>query len=200
MDMTSDWILNFLELLGSYGFLGITLALMIEIIPSEIVLAYGGYLIAAGKVSFLSALIAGVLGGTLAQVFLYLLGKYAGRTFFDKYGKYLLIHPKHLHSAERWFQQYGTVTLFTARFIPVVRHAISIPAGVVRMSFVMFIVYTSAAILPWSLLFLLIGMQLNQHWDRIGEVSGSYLKPIMLVACVGLLIYVMYKHFLNKKR
>ncbi|MED1205397.1 DedA family protein [Heyndrickxia acidicola] len=198
--MEANTILNILEFLGHYGFIGIAIALMIEVIPSEIVLAYAGFLVASGRISFFSALTAGVIGGTLAQVFLYLLGKYAGRTFFENYGKYILIHPKHLNKADKWFQSYGPATLFTARFIPIVRHAISVPAGIVKMPFVPFIVYTSAAILPWSLLFLLIGIQLNQHWNRIGQVSGPYIKPIIIIACTALLIYVLYKHFLNKKR
>ncbi|MFC3782797.1 DedA family protein [Bacillus chungangensis] len=188
-----------MEKLGDYGFFGITFGLMIEIIPSEIVLGYGGYLIANGQITFISALIAGILGGTMAQLFLYWLGAYGGRPFFERYGKFFLIRTKHLDAAERWFEQYGTIVIFTARFIPIVRHAISIPAGIAKMSFKQFTLYTAAAMLPWTILFLLIGMQLGQHWQQIGETAVNYLKPIIILALGSLLLYFCY-HFFIKRR
>ncbi|MBS4173176.1 DedA family protein [Bacillus sp. FJAT-49736] len=187
--MSHEWIISFMEKLGDYGFLGVTLALMIEIIPSEIVLAYGGYLIANDKLSFLSALIAGILGGTMAQVFLYWLGYYGGRPFFERFGKFLFIKNKHLDASERWFQQYGTIVIFTARFIPIVRHAISIPAGIARMRFSQFILYTTCAMLPWTILFLLLGIQLNNHWDSISDIAGKYIQPIIIIAILSLIFY-----------
>lgn len=196
--MTADWITNALEVLGQYGFFGIALALMIEIIPSEIVLGYGGFLISSGKLSFIAALLAGVLGGTAAQLFLYWLGVYGGRPFFEKYGKWLFIKRSHLDASEAWFEQYGTIVIFTARFIPIVRHAISIPAGIARMSFYQFLTYTIAAMVPWTILFLLIGIQLNQHWNTISTVASSYIKPIVIIAVVSLLLYFCYQYVLKK--
>lgn len=197
--LNTEWIILLMEKLGDYGFLGITFGLMIEIIPSEIVLGYGGYLIANGQITFISALIAGILGGTMAQLFLYWLGAYGGRPFFERYGKFFLIRTKHLDAAERWFKQYGTIVIFTARFIPIVRHAISIPAGIAKMSFKQFTLYTAAAMLPWTILFLLIGMQLGQHWQQIGETAVNYLKPIIILALGSLLLYFCY-HFFIKRR
>lgn len=191
--MDQQWIINLLHYLGEYGFFGIAAALMLEVIPSEIVLGYGGYLIVNGKISFLSALIAGVFGGTVAQLFLYWLGSWGGRPFFDRYGKYLLIHPKHLDAAENWFQRHGTIVIFSARFIPVVRHAISIPAGIAKMPFHQFTLYTTAAMVPWTILFLFIGIQLGNHWDQIGDVAGIYIKPIIIIALAFLLLYFTYK-------
>ncbi|GIN88323.1 putative membrane protein YngC [Heyndrickxia sporothermodurans] len=196
--MSSDWITNLLEQLGQFGFIGIAMALMIEVIPSEIVLGYGGYLISTGKLSFFSAMFAGIIGGTIAQLFLYWLGIYGGRPFFEKYGKFLLIKSKHLDAAEKWFNNYGTIVIFTARFIPIVRHAISIPAGIARMSFYQFLIYTTAAMLPWTILFLLIGMKLNQHWNTINEVATTYIKPIVFIAILSLILYFVF-HYLLKK-
>jgi membrane protein DedA with SNARE-associated domain len=86
---------------------------MLEVIPSEIVLSYGGYMISQHKITFVGAVIA----GTIVQLFLYWIGLYGGRSFLDKYGKYLLIKKKHLDVAEHWFQRYGVGVIFTARFI-----------------------------------------------------------------------------------
>lgn len=79
--MSSGWVVELLEFLGQYGFAGIAIGLMIEVIPSEIVLGYGGYLISAGKISFLMAFIAGIIGGTMAQLFYIGLG-YTGADLF----------------------------------------------------------------------------------------------------------------------
>lgn len=202
--MSSGWVVELLEFLGQYGFAGIAIGLMIEVIPSEIVLGYGGYLISAGKISFLMAFIAGIIGGTMAQLFLYWLGIYGGRPFFDRYGKYLLIQPKHLDAAEKWFDRHGTIVIFTARFIPVIRHAISIPAGIAKMPFYQFTIYTMAAMIPWTILFLFIGMELGAHWEQIGAVAGAYLKPIIAIALYVLLGYFLLKYlivkYVSKKR
>ncbi|KQL53788.1 hypothetical protein AN964_09930 [Heyndrickxia shackletonii] len=197
--MSHEWIVNALEHLGNLGFIGIALALMIEIIPSEIVLAYGGFLIANGEISFISATIAGILGGTMAQVFLYWLGYYGGRPFFEKFGKFLLIKKKHLDASEKWFRNYGTIVIFTARFIPIVRHAISIPAGIAKMKFSQFVLYTTTAMLPWTLLFLLLGIQLNNHWELISSVAGKYIRPIIVIAILSLSIYFIVHYVKNKK-
>ncbi|PAD68355.1 DedA family protein, partial [Bacillus sp. 7586-K] len=117
-------ILRLLEWVTDLGYFGIALGLMLEIIPSEIVLAYGGYMVLLGKIDFVGAVIAGVVGGTIAQLFLYWLGSYGGRPFLEKYGKFLFINKHHLDVSEQWFEKYGTGVIFGARFIPVVRHAI----------------------------------------------------------------------------
>jgi len=197
--MSHDWIVNAMEQLGSLGFIGIALALMIEVIPSEIVLAYGGFLIAKGELSFISATIAGIVGGTMAQVFLYWLGYYGGRPFFVKFGKFLFIKKKQLDASERWFQKYGTIVIFTARFIPIVRHAISIPAGIAKMKFSQFILYTTTAMLPWTILFLLLGIQLNNHWELISNVADEYIRPIIIFASIALILY-FFVHYVKSKR
>src|SRR6476469_5583754 len=100
----SHFIQSIFEILSSLGYLGIALGLMVEIIPSEIVLAYGGYLISQGKISFIGALIAGIIGGTIAQLFIYWIGRYGGRPFLEKYGRFIGIKPKHINLAEEWFK------------------------------------------------------------------------------------------------
>ena len=156
--MMSHLIDTIFTWLSQLGYLGITLGLMVEVIPSEIVLSYGGYLISLGKITFIGAVIAGTIGGVIAQWFIYWIGRYGGRPFLDKYGKYLFIKSTHMDLAEKWFHKYGSGVVFTARFIPVVRHAISIPAGITRMSFSeVFIIYyccdysmVDIISLPWT--------------------------------------------------
>jgi membrane protein DedA with SNARE-associated domain len=186
-------IAGIFELLSQLGYAGIALGLMVEVIPSEIVLSYGGFLVSTGDIHFIGALLAGIAGGTLAQLFLYWLGALGGRPVLDKYGKYLLIQKKHLDASEKWFEKYGTGVIFTARFIPVIRHAISIPAGIARMPLSVFTVYTIAAMVPWTVLFLLLGMELGDHWRDIKEYAKPFILPIIVIALGSGAFYLFYK-------
>jgi membrane protein DedA with SNARE-associated domain len=198
--MNHEWLVSLLTVLTDWGYIGIALALMIEVIPSELVLSYAGFMVSSGKLSFIGAFLGGVIGGTAAQLFLYWLGYYGGRPFFKKYGKYLFISEKHIESAETWFNRYGTIVIFTARFIPVVRHAISIPAGISRMSLTAFTLYTFAAMLPWTLLFMIIGMELGIHWEHIEVTGVRYIRPLSLIAITAICFYLLFSYFRNKKK
>jgi membrane protein DedA with SNARE-associated domain len=195
-----DFVMSVLEWLTNLGYFGIAIGLMLEVVPSEIVLSYGGFMIYQGKISFIGAVIAGTIGGTLAQLFLYWMGRYGGRPFIDKYGKYVLIHEKHLRIAEKWFDKYGIGVIFFARFIPVVRHAISIPAGITKMSFVSFSLYTTLAVIPWTIFFLYLGTTLGDNWKKIETSAAPYIKDIALTALIIMCLYVGYKHLRKRKR
>jgi membrane protein DedA with SNARE-associated domain len=188
-----EFIFSILYWLADLGYIGIALGLMIEIIPSEIVLGYGGYMISQGTINFVGAVIAGTIGGTFAQLFLYWAGYYGGRPFLEKYGKFIFIQKKHLDVAEDWFKKYGNGVIFTARFIPVVRHAISIPAGIAKMPASKFILYTVAAIIPWTIFFLYLGLILGENWAQIKEVAGPYILPMIVIATVLAVIYFLIK-------
>ena len=191
--MMSELIMNILNWFAEMGYIGILLGLMVEIIPSELVLGYGGYLVGMGKMHFVGAVIAGVVGGTIAQLFLYWAGYYGGRTFLLKYGKYIFIKESHIIMAEEWFQRYGVGVVFTARFIPVVRHAISIPAGIARMPAWTFTFYTVAAVIPWTILFLSLGRILGENWQQIREITSPYLIPVAGFSFALIMLYIIWK-------
>ncbi|WP_433742360.1 DedA family protein [Falsibacillus pallidus] len=194
-----DFIFTVLNGLADLGYFGIALGLMIEVIPSEFVLGYGGYLISLGKINFAGAVVAGTIGGTIAQIFLYWLGSYGGRPFLEKYGKFILINKHHIDVSENWFKKYGPGVIFTARFIPVVRHAISIPAGIAKMSLKKFTLYTVAAIIPWTIFFLYLGMALGKNWMEIKEKAHPYILPSIIAALVIGIIYFVIKEYKKKK-
>ncbi len=198
--MLHEFVLNVLSFFAELGYFGIALGLMIEIIPSEIVLGYAGYLVSRGDVSFWGAVVAGVIGGVIAQLFLYWLGYYGGRPILNKYGKYLLIKEHHLDLAERWFEKYGVGVVFSARFIPIVRHAISIPAGIAKMSVWKFLIYTIIAIIPWSIFFVYLGKQLRDKWDQIDDVASQYTQPLTIAVIVLVVLYVSFKIWKGRRK
>lgn len=195
-----EFIASVLEFLSGLGYLGIALGLMLEVIPSEIVLAYGGYMISTGEIGYVGAVIAGTIGGVLAQLFLYWLGYYGGRPMVEKYGKYILIKKSHLDVAEKWFQRYGTGVIFGARFIPVVRHAISIPAGLAKMSATRFTILTTLAVIPWSIAFLMLGEKLGSNWASVKEVSSEYVGEIAIAVVVIFILYFGFQFWSKKKK
>lgn len=198
--MISEILHNLLVWIEGLGYWGIMLGLMIEVIPSEIVLAYGGYLVSQDKVNFVLAVIFGVIGGTIAQLFVYWVGRYGGRPFLERYGKYILINKKQIDMAEVWFTKYGTGVIFTARFIPVVRHAISIPAGIAKMPLARFTILTVLAVIPWSILFVYLGYSLGDQWEKIDEKATAYVQPILILALVLLAVYFAIKVVKGKKK
>lgn len=189
----SNFIYTVLMMLSSLGYLGIALGLMIEIIPSEIVLGYGGYMISKGILNYPMAIISGIIGGTIAQLFLYWAGYYGGRPFLEKYGKYILIRKKHIDLSEQWFEKYGAGVIFTARFIPVVRHAMSIPAGIAKMPIGKFTLYTVAAMIPWTIFFLYLGEVLGKNWASIKTIAQPYVIPMIIAALLIAAIYFWVK-------
>ncbi|WP_019910933.1 DedA family protein [Paenibacillus sp. HW567] len=195
-----DIIQRILEFITGMGYWGILLGLALEVIPSEIVLAYAGYLVYQGQINLIEAVIFGTIGCLLQQVILYAIGLYGGRAFVDKYGKYLHIKTKHVDLTERWFQKYGVGVVFTSRFIPVVRQAISIPAGIAKMNMVKFLVFSGLASVPWAILFVSLGKTLGENWKNINENAAPYTRPILWGAIGLMLIYVLYKALTRKKK
>lgn len=188
------------EWISGLGYWGILIGLMIEIIPSEIVLGYGGYLVSEGTISFFGAVIYGTIGGVIAQLIIYCIARYGGRPFLEKYGKYLLIRRHHLNASERWFKQYGAGVIFTARFIPVVRHAISVPAGISKMPLWTFTLLTTAAVIPWTICFLYIGYKLGDHWDEIDTYIAPFMRFIIIGAIFVGAIYILFKFMKDVRR
>ncbi|HZG74943.1 MAG TPA: DedA family protein [Paenibacillus sp.] len=198
--MLHDVAVTMLAWLEGLGYWGIMIGLMLEVIPSEIVLSYGGYLVSQGRITFAGAVVFGTIGGVIAQLFVYWIGRYGGRPFLERYGKYILIRKKHIDVAERWFDRYGTGVIFAARFIPVVRHAISIPAGIARMPLGRFTLLTTLAVIPWSILFVWLGATLGERWGMIDEAAGPYAKPAMVIAAVALAAYMLFMRKRSKAR
>lgn len=194
MDTLHDIVSQLLAWIEGLGYWGIIIGLAIEVIPSEIVLAYAGYLVFTGEISFTVAVICGTIGALLQQWLLYAIGRYGGRPFLDKFGKYLHLKSKHIDIAERWFDKYGTVIVFTGRFVPVMRQVVSIPAGMARMKLSVFTILTLLASIPWSILFVWLGKSLGDNWENIGEKASPYVQPIILIALAVLIAYFIFQY------
>ena len=128
---------------------------------------------------------AGVAGNVIGSWAAYAVGLYGGRPFIDKYGKYILLRHHHVELAERWFAKYGPATVFFSRLLPIVRTFISLPAGIGKMPFWKFTVYTTAGCIPWVLLLGWIGLKAGDNWEAI-RAQLHYADYVVAAAIVGL--------------
>lgn len=179
---------------GYFGlFILMTLESMIAPVPSEVVMPFAGYLVLQGKFEFWIAVLVSSLGSIFGSLLSYYIGVYGGRPFVLKFGKYLLLEEGHLEWTEKWFKKQGEKTIFISRFVPVVRHLISIPAGMAKMSMQKFLVYTFAGASIWNLILLYAGFKLGSHWDKIHKFSKE-LDIIFVAGVILFLIYFVWKH------
>ncbi|MFZ5826996.1 MAG: DedA family protein [Bacillota bacterium] len=185
------------EVLGRWGYWGIALGMALESacipLPSEIVLPFGGFLAAVGRISFTQAFMAGQLGGLAGSVVAYGLGRYGGRALLERYGRYLLISEREIAVADRWFQKRGELTVFLARLLPGVRTFISLPAGVAGMGFGRFLFYSFMGMLPWTLLFTWAGYRLGQNWLQVRAMLHRFDLVIIGLLLIAVLAFVWHR-------
>ena len=153
---------------------------------------FSGYLVAAGRFNLNLVAIAGAVGCLLGSGVGYYLGATGGRWVLERYGRYVLIAPHELQTAEEFFERLGAPAVFFSRLLPVVRTFIAFPAGVARMRLLPFALYTLAGSYLWCLGLAFVGKQLGQHWSLL----GPYFHRIDgLVALAGLAagVWLIYK-------
>ena len=145
------------------GYTGIIVLMAMESsifpVPSEIVIPPAAFLAAQGKLSFTGVVLAGTLGSYLGSAITYWASRLIGRPLIIKYGRFVLLTPKKLERAEDWLARYEAGGIFFARLLPVVRHLISIPAGIVRMSFGLFSLMTITGSAIWCYVLAYLGQK-----------------------------------------
>jgi len=185
------------------GYPGITVLMALESmvfpLPSELVMPFAGFLVVEGNINFGLVILFSSLGSLLGSLISYYAGYYGGNKFVLKLGKYLLLDVTDLEKIEKWFKKKGEKTIFISRFIPVVRHLISIPAGIGKMDIKKFCIYTILGATLWNGLLAYCGYVLGKNWSLVRHYS-EYLS--IAVATILLLagIYFVYHHIKNKTR
>ncbi len=186
-------IIEFIEFLKGLSYLGIVIALTFEFVPAELVLPLAGYWVFQGDMNLWLVVIAGTVGGTLGPLTLYALGRYGGRPFILRYGKYFFIKEKQLAKADEFFEKHGGKVAFTGRFIPGVRTLISIPCGMAKMNVWIFSIYTFVAMFPITFLYVYLGVQLGPKWKEVGSLANEYLLPAGIGIVSILVVYILIK-------
>ena len=169
------------------AFILMALESMIAPVPSEAVMPFVGFLVADGKWSLWLAMLSTSLGSLVGSLLSYLMGYYGGKPVVLKVGKYLLLNRHDLEMTERYFQQrQGIYTIFIARFIPVIRHFISIPAGMGKMPLIPFLFFSLVGATLWNGFLLYCGVRLREHWPVVQKYSHQVDIGIIVLALIGI--------------
>jgi membrane protein DedA with SNARE-associated domain len=174
--------------LGYNGvFVLMALESMIAPVPSEMVMPFAGFLIFSGHFDPWGVMLASSLGSIAGSLLSYGMGV-LGEPVVLRYGRYLLLNHHHLKWTQKFFARHGGKTVFISRFIPVVRHLISIPAGLARMPLLPFIIYTTLGATMWNGFLAYLGVRLRENW----YVIQQYTHILDLVVVAALLAGVVY--------
>lgn len=190
---------------SAMGYWGIILMMGIESacipLPSEIIMPFGGYLVykEPARYTIWWMGVSGALGCVWGSAVAYWAGMYGGRPFVERYGKYVLIRHKDLDKADLWFKKHGEAAIFFSRLLPVIRTFISFPAGISRMHFGRFIVYTFLGSLPWCLGLAWIGTALGPKWDKVLRPYFHKADVLIAVVLAVLLALYIYHHIRGGK-
>lgn len=201
-ESVTTWAVSTMEQTGYWGvtFL-MALESMIFPIPSEAVMPFAGFLIVQKKFTWTGVIFFSTLGSIIGSWLSYFLGSYGGRPILLKYGKYFLLDEHHLELTENYFNRKGDITIFLSRFIPVVRHLISIPAGIAKMNFFKFTLYTLVGAALWNGFLTWIGFELKDHWDNLLHSQWKHIIDIVFVlAILAVMGYFGYKIWKERKR
>jgi len=182
------------NVVGDLGLAGIFLLMLAESacipLPSEATMLFAGFSVSEGRFSLLAITAAGVAGNLIGSWLAYGVGYFGRLELVDRHARKLHINPSHVAWADRWFARYGEATVFFTRMLPIIRTFISLPAGVARMPFVRFTVFTLLGCIPWVLLLGFIGDQVGQNWTQWKDSLRyvDYAVALALVAAIGFII------------
>lgn len=196
-DLIANTVIFVIERLGYWAiFAGMFLESACIPVPSEVVMPFSGFASSKGILSFWAVVAVGTAGQVLGSIATYVVGKNGGRNLLEKYGKYVLISKRDIVKADAWFEKYGEATVFFTRMMPVIRTFISLPAGITRMSFGKFVIYSTVGIIPWTLLLTYVGVKMGENWDRIRDIFHGLDLVIAVVLAIGVLYYLKthFKH------
>jgi membrane protein DedA with SNARE-associated domain len=191
-----------ITVISSLGYAGVFALMaaesMIIPIPAELVMPFAGFLVAQAEFKMVYVLLASSLGSITGSLISYWMGRKGGNRLVIHFGKYLLLDLADLRKAEAYFERRGEGTIFIGRLIPVVRHLISIPAGIGRMDLKKFTLYTFAGATLWNMFLAWLGYVLGQNWRSIRHYTEPVSYAVAALLAAGF-IYFVYHHVKNKR-
>lgn len=192
-----DWYMGALET-GGYPVIILMMAMESTILPlpSELIIppaANLAYTHPEGRLAVWGVILAGTFGSWLGATIMYWTARVAGRPLLLQYGRYVLVSPEKIEGAERWAAKFGSMGVFISRLLPVVRHLIGIPAGIVRMDYKLFSLFTVLGSGLWCAILAWLGIKVGQN-----QRAGAYHQTVILVAGAVILLGAVYYFFVHR--
>jgi len=199
ISLVGQWSLNFLSQGGYLGVFLLSVAdrLTFQFIPGEVIFSLLGFLISQARFDFILALVLTVAGNFLGDIVIYFISMKGGRRFVERFGRYFLISEHELEHTEKLFEKHGSKLIFWGRFIPIVVTFISIPAGLARMNFKKFSIYTFLGSLPRNFILIFLGFKLGENWPAIIRFLERF-QSVIIWVLAGAVVWYIFRHL--KKR
>jgi len=194
----SDWIVRLIE---QSGYLGVGFLMFLETvfppIPSEVIMSVAGVAAGQGKLSYAGVVAAGTTGAMLGNVLWYLAARALGiqrlEPIIRRWGRWITMSWAEVKRAEQWFALHGTFFVFLGRLLPTVRSLVSIPAGLLKMSFRRFLLASTLGTTGWTALLAGAGYKLGENYTDIDKIIGPAANAILVVLIAGY-IYRVWTH------
>ena len=200
--ITNSFVHFATNVVDSLGLVGIFVLMLGESacipIPSEATMLFAGFGVSQGRFSLLAITVAGVAGNLVGSWLAYGVGYYGRMEFVERHAHRLHIKPSHIAWADRWFSRYGDATVFFTRLLPIIRTFISLPAGVARMPFVRFTVFTLLGCIPWVLMLGFVGEQVGHNWTKWKDAL-SYVDYVVVGSAVAAIVYLIARRVLARR-
>src|SRR5688500_575730 len=194
----SDWIIRLIE---QSGYLGVAFLMFLETvfppIPSEVIMSVAGVAAGQGKLAYWLVVAAGTAGAMLGNILWYLAARALGiqrlEPFIRRWGRWITMSWEEVKRAERWFGVHGTFFVFLGRLLPTVRSLVSIPAGLLKMSFRRFMLASTLGTAAWTALLAAAGYKLGENYQDIAKILGPAANAVLAVLIVGY-VYRVWTH------
>jgi membrane protein DedA with SNARE-associated domain len=203
MGLTEFLATHITALIEQVGYLSVTFLMTLESmifpIPSEAVMPFTGFLVEEGTFNFMAVTFFSTLGSVIGSALSYMMGYFGGKPFVHKFGKFFLLNEHHLEKTQRFFHKHGEITILIGRLIPVVRHFISISAGLGRMKAIRFFIFTIIGASAWNSFLCFVGYLLKSNWSEVMKYS-SIIDVIIVVIILGLVGYFIFCQIRARKK
>lgn len=198
-----DWLIKLLEL---YGYIGIFILMAFENIfppiPSEVILLFSGFMTTYTSLTILGVLITASTGSILGAIVLYGIGYVVHMERLEivivKWGNILRLSKKDLYRVNEWFNRFGYLAVFICRMIPLLRSLISIPAGMTKMNFPIFLLFTMLGTMIWNTLLVMLGVVLGVSWRDILRALEIYSTSVYILIGISLIAFIIF--YIKKRR
>jgi membrane protein DedA with SNARE-associated domain len=198
-----EWLEHIVtDYLGAYGYPAVFVLMVLESacipIPSEVTMVFGGFLVSRGDLDFFWVAMIGTIANVVGSWIAYAVGAWGGRPLIERWGRYVFLRKHELDQAHEWFERRGEMAVFVSRLLPVIRTFISLPAGVARMPFGKFTLYTFLGCLPWTFALTWAGLVLGENWETVLRY-GEPVSWAIAVASVAVVAWWLGKRWRAKK-
>ena len=186
------------------GYAGVVARMALEAacipLPSEVIMPFAGYLVSNGRFDLFLVATAGAVGCNIGSAIAFEAGARGGRSLVERWSPRLLLDPREIAWADRWFERRGSITVLIGRLLPVVRTFIALPAGIARMNRVRFHLYTFVGSWLWCLALAYVGMRLGERWDSDPRLKAWIHRfDFAIVAAAVVVIAAFLWHRLRRR-